>query len=146
MTHTPAQRIILPITAMRILLVDDELNIRSALRNNLRRRFRADVDEASDGVSALQRVMTYQYDLVILDLNMPNLNGLDTLRAIRRSPKHKALPVLMLTGSANEGLVRTAVGLGVFGYLVKPVATDVLLARVAEILDRSKSQGSSGQD
>jgi two-component system chemotaxis response regulator CheY len=122
---------------MRILLVDDEADLRSALRDNLRRRFRAEIDEAVNGSHALQRVLIYKYDLVILDLNMPVLNGLDTLRAIRRSPKHGSLPIIMLTGAADEGLVKTAVGLGVFGYLVKPVKTQVLLERVDEVLRRA---------
>ena len=109
--------------------------------NNLRRRFRADVyvDEAADGSAALQRLLQSPYDLVILDLNMPFLNGLDTLRSIRRSPKHATLPVLMLTGSADESLVKAAVGLGIVGYLIKPVETAVLLARVEEALARGQT-------
>lgn len=128
---------------MRILLVDDDLDARSAIRINLRRRFRAEVDEAPDGGTALQRILKADYDLAIIDFNMPFLNGLETLRAIRRSPRHRFLPVLMLTGSSDEALVRAAVGLGVVGFLVKPVQTEVLLARVEQVLSQVQTSDPS---
>jgi two-component system chemotaxis response regulator CheY len=119
---------------MRILVVDDDANVRSSIRRTLMRKPGAEVIEASDGMSALQILLSQRCDLVMLDVRMPVMDGIQTLRAIRRSPTHGNVPVVMLTGTADEALVLQAIKLGVIEYLVKPVAPTLLYDRVAKIL------------
>jgi CheY-like chemotaxis protein len=124
----------------RVLVVDDDPGVRSGLRRILVREFGVEVIEAGDGVKALETLVRQPCDLVLLDMKMPVLDGLRTLQAVRRSPDHGALPVLMLTGTTDAGLVREAARLGVAGYLVKPVEPRLLLERVGEALARAAAE------
>jgi CheY-like chemotaxis protein len=87
---------------MRILVIDDDSYIRSGLRRLLIRKYGAEVTEATDGVVGLKCLSDVQYDLVLLDLHMRTMDGMDTLRAMRRSPKLGSIPVMMLTGDSDE--------------------------------------------
>lgn len=127
---------------MRILLVDDEPNVRAAIRRHLRRHFVADIAEAYDGQAALECLLGHPPDLLIMDVRMPVLDGIGTLQAIRRSPRCRTLPVILLTGDGDERLVRQAQGLGVSAYLVKPVNAATLVARVGLAL-RAAGAGAS---
>ena len=121
---------------MRVLVVDDDSNVRSALRRLLVLKYRAEVVEAEDGSVALQRLLRGGVDLVLLDMHMRTMDGMETLRAIRRSPTHGDTPVIMLTGSSDEGLIRQAISLGVEDYLVKPVDGVLLFSRIAAVMAR----------
>ncbi|HZR24645.1 MAG TPA: response regulator [Vicinamibacterales bacterium] len=121
---------------MRVLVVDDDPNIRSALRRLLLFKYHAEVTEAADGSVALQHLLRGTFDLVLLDMHMRTMDGMETLRAIRRSPSHGTTPVIMLTGSSDEDLIKRAIALGVEDYLVKPVDAPLLFARIALVLAR----------
>jgi CheY-like chemotaxis protein len=119
---------------MRILVVDDSANARASISRNLVRGMQAQVLEASDGISALQILLRYRCDLVLLDIRMPEMDGIETLRAIRRSPSHGSVPVVMLTGTSDEEQVVRAIKLGIVDYLVKPVTSELLCERITKAL------------
>jgi DNA-binding response OmpR family regulator len=87
-------------------------------------------------VVGLQRLLSHPCDLVLLDLHMRGMDGMDTLKAIRRSPSHGAMPVLMLTGDTDESVVAGAMALGVEDFLIKPVDATILFERIDSALAR----------
>jgi CheY-like chemotaxis protein/CheY-specific phosphatase CheX len=121
---------------MRILLVDDSLTIRSLMRRTLADLAQAEIAEAANGVEALAQLARRRFDLVVLDINMPIMDGVETLEAIRATPEYAALPVVVLTSEKNEPLVRRLVELGITAYLSKPLSQDLLSDRLSKILSR----------
>jgi CheY-like chemotaxis protein len=126
---------------MRVLVVDDSANVRASISRTLVRNMQADVIESRDGISALQLLLRYPCDLVLLDVRMPGIDGIETLRAIRRSPNHGHVPVVMLTGTSDAALVAQAIRLGVGDYLVKPVTPQLLCERITKALARQADSG-----
>src|SRR5262245_10357956 len=115
----------------RVLVVDDEASIRDLLPETLALA-EYGVDAAGDGRSALERMRLYPYDLLIVDLRMP---GMDGLAVIREAKRYKGdLPVLIITGFSNESSAIEAVNLGVAGYLTKPFRVPQVLAAAAKAL------------
>jgi excisionase family DNA binding protein len=131
---TPVTATPLPPTAPRrprILVVDDEAAIRDLLSKTLALA-EYDVDVATDGRSALERMRMNPYDLLIADLKMP---GMDGLTVIREAKRYKAdLPVIIITGFSTESSAIEAVNLGVAGYLTKPFRVPQVLAAAAKAL------------
>jgi len=123
---------------MQILVVDDEPAVRDSLRRALQLE-RYDVELATDGLEALDRLRADGVDAVVLDVNMPNLDGLETCRRLRADGN--ALPVLMLT--ARDEVSDRVAGLdaGADDYVVKPFALEELLARLRALLRRAASDG-----
>jgi len=127
---------------MRILVVDDEQHLAEAVATSLRREGYA-VDVANDGQSALDRLAVNEYDLVTLDLNLPDLDGREVCRIMRTDPRFDATTrVLMVTG--RDSVDDRVAGLddGADDYLIKPFALRELSARVRTLLRRE----ASGQD
>ena len=123
--------------ATKVLVVDDEKDIVDLVRYHLEREgFQC--RHAADGGTALRLAKDYQPDLMILDLMLPGLDGLEVCRQLRREPKTARLPVLMLTARAEE--VDRVVGLevGADDYVVKPFSPRELVARVRAILRRTQ--------
>ena len=115
----------------RILVVDDEASIRDLLVKTLALA-EYEVDVAADGASAIDRLRIYPYDLLIVDLKMPGMDGLSVIREARR---YKAdLPVLIITGYSSESSAIEAVNLGVAGYLTKPFRVSKVLEVAAKAL------------
>jgi excisionase family DNA binding protein len=115
----------------RVLVVDDEASIRDLLSKTLALA-EYDVDVAADGRTALDRMRTYPYDLLIADLRMP---GMDGLTVIREAKQFKAdLPVIIITGFSTESSAIEALNLGVAGYLTKPFRVPQVLAAAAKAL------------
>jgi excisionase family DNA binding protein len=115
----------------RILVVDDESSIRDLLSKTLALED-YDVDTASDGRSALERLRAYPYDLLIADLKMPGLDGLSVIREAKRLKSD--LPVVIITGYSSETAAIEAVNLGVSGYLTKPFRVSQVLAVAAKAM------------
>jgi two-component system chemotaxis response regulator CheY len=130
---------------LRILLVDDSLTIRSLLRRTLAEMLSAEIVEAANGVEALAQLVRRRFDLVVLDVNMPVMDGLETLEAIRTTADYAGLPVVMLTSEKSEALVRRLVELGITAYLSKPLSQDVLTERLSKILERLREPAASRQ-
>jgi excisionase family DNA binding protein len=115
----------------RVLVVDDEASIRDLLAKTLALA-EYDVDTASDGRSALERLRLYPYDLLIADLKMPGIDGLSVIREAKRYKND--LPVIIITGFSTESSAIEAVNLGVAGYLTKPFRVPQVLAAAAKAL------------
>ncbi len=129
--QTPPARPAPGTTRPRVLVVDDEASIRDLLAKTLALA-EYDVDVAPDGRSALERIKMYTYDLLIVDLKMP---GIDGLAVIREAKRYKAdLPVIIITGFSTEASAIEAVNLGVAGYLTKPFRVPQVLAAAAKAL------------
>lgn len=119
---------------MKILLVEDTEQLNKALTTVLRRNSYV-VDSAFDGEEALIFIEQYQYDLIILDIMLPKVNGLEVLKRIRGS--NNQTPVLLLTAKSTTEDKITGLDLGADDYLAKPFVIDELLARIRALLRRT---------
>ena len=120
-------------SAIRTLVVDDQLTMRSLVRASLQQIGMRDIEEAPDGEAALRSLLAQPVHLVISDFNMPNLDGLGLLRAIRAHPPTSKTAFIMLTGRADRELVQRAVQFGVNNYLVKPFTTAQLKEKLEAV-------------
>ncbi|GGL10300.1 hybrid sensor histidine kinase/response regulator [Deinococcus radiotolerans] len=121
-------------SAGRILLVDDSLSVRRHVGRSLE-RFGYQVATASDGQEALERLLAgEQADLLLSDLEMPRMNGFELLRAVRSSPAHTQLPVVIMTTRAGEKHQQLAMELGANDYLAKPAEERLLHRRLEALL------------
>lgn len=102
------------------LVVDDQQTMRALIRTSLQQIGFREIREANDGEAGLRAMITQPAHLVISDFNMPNLDGLGLLRAVRAHPPSASAAFIMLTGRADRELVQRAVQFGVNNYLVKP--------------------------
>ena len=123
-------------TDLRFLIVDDFSTMRRIVRGLLKEMGCHNVDEAEDGVVALNLLKSGRVDFVVCDINMPNMNGFQLLTAIKADPMLKHLPVLMVTAEARkEDIVMAAQG-GAAGYIVKPFTKATLEEKVQKILQK----------
>lgn len=123
---------------MKILVVDDFSTMRRIIKNILKEIGYANVDEADDGTTALEKLKGGGFDFVVTDWNMPNMHGIDLLKAIRQDPALKDTPVLMVTAEAAKENVLIAVQAGVNNYIVKPFTAAALKERIDLILEKVK--------
>jgi two-component system chemotaxis response regulator CheY len=121
----------------RVLVVDDSRVTRRLLGTVLRSGGYA-VDEAEDGLDALEKLGTVRADLIIADLNMPNMDGVTFVRSVREAPYVQATPIIMLTISSDKCLKEEAMAAGTDVFITKPVKPARLLATVKSLL-REKS-------
>lgn len=121
---------------MKILVVDDFSTMRRIIKNILKEIGYTNVDEADDGSTALEKLKGGGFDFVVTDWNMPNMPGIELLKAIRGDDKLKSLPVLMVTAEAAKENVVTAVEAGVNNYIVKPFTAAALKERIDLILEK----------
>jgi two-component system, chemotaxis family, chemotaxis protein CheY len=120
-------------SALSVLIVDDQLTIRSLVRNGLQQIGVTNTREACDGEEAVAALVARPSHLVITDYNMPKLDGLGLLRAIRAYEPIKNTAVIMLTGRADPELVQRAAQYGVNNYLVKPFTVATLREKIEEV-------------
>ncbi|MBU1539831.1 MAG: response regulator [Alphaproteobacteria bacterium] len=120
-------------TDLKVLVVDDQQTIRSLVRNGLRDIGVTTIEEAADGEDALGALLTKRINLIISDFNMPRLDGLGLLRAVRMTPQLKGIAFIMLTGRADADLVARAQQFGVNNYLVKPFTVSSLRSKIEEV-------------
>lgn len=121
---------------MKILVVDDFSTMRRIIKNILREIGYTNVDEADDGSTALEKLKSAKFDFVVTDWNMPNMPGIELLKAIRQDAALKDTPVLMVTAEAAKENVVTAVAAGVNNYIVKPFTAAALKERIDLILQK----------
>lgn len=120
---------------MKILLVDDSSTMRRIQSNTLNSLGYSDLVQAEDGADALKKLKENpDVKLVLLDWNMPNMNGLDCLKAIKADPTTKAIPVMMVTSEAEKSKIIEAVQSGASNYLVKPFDADSLKAKITALM------------
>lgn len=123
----------MPDPNMKILVVDDMSSMRRIIKNTLKQLGYPNTDEAEDGDQALEKVRTDPFDLVISDWNMPKMNGLDLLKAIRQDPKLSALPVLMVTTEAEMDHILEAIRSGVNSYILKPFTPETMKEKIDKV-------------
>ncbi|WP_153099095.1 chemotaxis response regulator CheY [Paraburkholderia hayleyella] len=128
--------------SMKILVVDDFPTMRRIVRNLLKELGYSNVDEAEDGHAALTRLRSGDFDFVISDWNMPNLDGLAMLQAIRADAKLMHLPVLMVTAEAKKENIIAAAQAGANGYVVKPFTAATLDEKLNKIVEKMAKAGS----
>jgi len=120
----------------RVLIVEDEPDIRELVVHHLKREG-YQVSVAASGEEALRQVQAFPPDLVLLDLMMPAMNGLEVCRRLRQDPVTASLPIVMLTAKGDEVDRVLGLELGADDYVVKPFSPKELLARVRAVLRRS---------
>lgn len=121
---------------MKILVVDDFSTMRRIIRNLLRDLGFNNTAEADDGTTALPMLKNGDYDFLVTDWNMPGMQGIDLLKAVRADAKLKALPVLMVTAEAKKDQIVAAAQAGVNGYVVKPFTAQTLKEKIDKIFER----------
>jgi two-component system chemotaxis response regulator CheY len=121
---------------MKFLVVDDFSTMRRIVRNLLKELGYTNIDEAEDGVGALAKLRGGGFDFVVSDWNMPNMTGIDMLRAIRADDSLRHLPVLMVTAEARKENIIEAAQAGASGYVVKPFTAATLEEKINKILQK----------
>ena len=121
------------IEGTKFLVVDDFSTMRRIVRNLLKELGFTVVQEAEDGVEALAKLRAEPFDFVVSDWNMPNMTGIELLRAIRADEKLKHLPVLMVTAEAKKENIIEAAKAGASGYVVKPFTAATLDEKLKKI-------------
>jgi two-component system chemotaxis response regulator CheY len=121
---------------MKILVVDDFSTMRRIIRNLLRDLGFNNAEEADDGATALPMLKTGRFDFLVTDWNMPIMEGIDLVRAIRADPDLRELPILMVTAEARREQIVAAAEAGVNGYIVKPFTAQTLEQKIAKIFER----------
>lgn len=121
---------------LRFLVVDDFSTMRRIIRNLLKELGYSTVDEAEDGAIGLQKLKTGEFDFVVTDWNMPNMDGLQLLQAVRADPALKHLPVLMITAEAKKENIISAAQAGASGYIVKPFTAGTLGEKLGKIFEK----------
>jgi two-component system, chemotaxis family, chemotaxis protein CheY len=124
-------------TSMPVLVVDDYNTMIRIIRNLLRQLGFADVDEANDGASALAKMRTKRYGLVISDWNMEPMSGYDLLQQVRSDPGFGTTPFIMVTAESKTENVIAAKKAGVNNYIVKPFNAQTLKAKIEAVFTES---------
>lgn len=119
--------------AIKVLVVDDQLTMRSLIRSALTEIGFSDIADANDGEEGLKALHFRPAHLVISDFNMPKLDGLGLLRAVRASDVTKKAAFIMLTGRADKDLVQRAMQFGVNNYITKPFSPIQLRQKIEEV-------------
>jgi two-component system, chemotaxis family, chemotaxis protein CheY len=123
---------------IKILVVDDFATMRKVIRNLLKQSGYENVTEAEDGVAAMSVLKSTKIDFVISDWNMPNMTGIELLKAVRSDNELGAMPFLMVTAESLKENVVEAVKSGVSNYIVKPFTAEVLGEKIDKILENIK--------
>jgi two-component system chemotaxis response regulator CheY len=121
---------------LKFLVVDDFSTMRRIVRGLLKEIGYTNADEAEDGAVALQMLQNQAYDFVVSDINMPNMNGFELLKAIKADDKLKSIPVLMVTAEARKEDIVLAAQTGAAGYVVKPFTKATLEEKVQKIMQK----------
>ncbi len=121
---------------MKILIVDDFSTMRRIIKNLLRDLGFSNTSEADDGTTALPMLKSGGFDFLITDWNMPGMQGIDLLKAVRGDPDLASLPVLLVTAEAKKEQIIEAAQAGVNGYIVKPFNAATLKEKIEKIFER----------
>src|ERR1700754_314961 len=117
----------------RVLIIDDSSATRAYIRAALEEMEEMQVSEAASGFDALRILPRERFDLLVVDINMPNINGLELISFIRRSETHRETPLLIISTEASERDRTRAMQLGANGYLAKPFTAEALAEAVRSL-------------
>ena len=120
--------------SLKVLVVDDFATMRRIITGFLKELGFSNIQEADDGKTALPMLQANKFDLMISDWNMPGMNGLDLLKAVRADANLAKLPVLLVTAEAKKEQIVEAAKAGVNGYVVKPFTANTLLGKLGKVL------------
>ena len=122
---------------MKLLVVDDSSVIRKVIKAAAD-VLQMETEEAQDGIEALEKLSMYhkEIDLVLLDWNMPEMNGYDVLVTIKNSAEYRNIPVMMVTTEGQKSSIIAAVRAGADNYLVKPFTVDELESKIVECIGK----------
>jgi two-component system chemotaxis response regulator CheY len=123
-------------TSISVVVADDQASMRSLIRNGLQQLGFVDIRECSDGEDALKALVQRPAQLVLSDFNMPSLDGIGLLRAVRNYEPTKKIAFIMLTGSTDREVVQRAMQFGVNNYVVKPFTVASLKERIEAVFGR----------
>ena len=121
---------------MKILIVDDFSTMRRIIKNLLRDLGFTNTAEADDGLTALPMLQNGSFDFLVTDWNMPGMQGIDLLKAVRSDEKLASLPVMMVTAESKRDQIVEAAQAGVNGYIVKPFTAATLKEKIDKIFER----------
>lgn len=120
----------------KLLIVDDSTMLRDMLNYALNEGGYNDVIEAVDGVDGLEKAKASSFDLIITDVNMPNMDGLTLIGELRKVPQYRSKPILVLTTERSDEMKAKGKAAGATGWIVKPFVPDQLLKAVNIVLSR----------
>jgi len=123
-------------TSLKFLVVDDFSTMRRIVRNLLKELGFVNVDEAEDGAVALGKLREGNFEFVVSDWNMPNMDGLTLLQNVRADARLKTLPFLMITAEAKKENIIAAAQAGASGYIVKPFTAATLQEKLDKIFEK----------
>ncbi|MBT0394989.1 chemotaxis response regulator CheY [Morganella morganii subsp. morganii] len=121
---------------LNFLVVDDFSTMRRIVRNLLKELGYNKIEEAEDGVDALEKIRSGQIDFVVADWNMPNMDGLELLKTIRADDALKHIPVMMVTAEAKKENIIAAAQAGASGYVVKPFTAAILEEKLNKVFEK----------
>ena len=124
---------------MKLLIVDDSTMLRDMLSYALNEGGYNDVTEAIDGIDGLEKAKKDIFDLVITDVNMPNMDGLTLVTELRKLDQYIKTPILVLTTERGDDMKSKGKAAGATGWIVKPFVPDQLLKAVNIVLDKNKN-------
>ena len=127
--------------SMKILIVDDFSTMRRIIKNLLGELGYTNITEADDGSSALPMLKNGNFNFLVTDWNMPNMTGIELLKAVRADERLKTLPVLMVTAEAKREQIVEAAQAGVNGYIIKPFTAETLREKIGKIFERIDAGG-----
>jgi DNA-binding response OmpR family regulator len=131
--------------SLSVMVVDDDPLLVEHIALTLR-DVGYEVTPVEDGEAALYMLPDLELDLIVLDLNMPGMNGMEVLRHLKAEKATAAIPVMMLTGSTDAENVKKALELGARDYIAKPFEASKLLTRIEKLMERlQKEKGSAGK-
>ena len=124
------------LSSYSMLVVDDFATMRRIVSNLLREAGVAHITEAEDGAEALRKLENGNFNFVVSDWNMPNMTGLELLKAVRSSSQLQHIPFLLITAEARKENIIGAAKAGADGYIVKPFTAAILIEKIMAILKR----------
>ncbi|MBW2618719.1 MAG: chemotaxis response regulator CheY [Deltaproteobacteria bacterium] len=123
----------MPDLDIKIIIVDDFATMRRIVKNILKQIGFTNIEEADDGATALPLIKTQNFDLIVSDWNMPQMSGLELLKAVRADDQVKDTPFLMVTAEAQKENIIEAVKAKVSNYIIKPFTADTLSEKINKI-------------
>lgn len=123
--------------ANKVLIIEDDRDVVELVRHYLEKESFS-LESAEDGVSGIEKALNYKPDLIILDLMLPELDGLEVCKELKSNPKTSSIPIIMLTAKGEESDKVVGLELGADDYLVKPFSPKELIARIKALLRRYK--------
>jgi len=125
---------------IKVLIVDDDFSSRRLLARFIRKKWPVKILQAEDGSEAIQLVLKESPNLVILDMLMPFMNGIEVLKILRKDPKTAEIPVIACTAVDDKKEVSEILDHGVTDYLIKPIDQKILLKKIANLIEIPKKQ------